>query len=194
MPKLVRARPPLDDSESRKIRRLAGAWHAPADWSGRAGIVTLSWDGLAVAAIAAEIGCHHKHGARLAAPVQRGRSRLGSVRRRGAGRKRWITEAQRSAIIALAGSLPPGRFDRDAAGELSADDEPGPAQPTLDTLAQAARDAGSQVRRSQVRRILLAKKVCWRRTRSPATSTDPTVRPKGPASWSSIPLRRRARR
>ena len=40
-----------------------------------------------------------------------------------AGRKRRITEAQRSAIIALARSLPPGQLARDAAGELSADDE-----------------------------------------------------------------------
>jgi hypothetical protein len=42
MPKFLRARPPLDDSEARKIRRLAGARHAPADWSGRARIITLN--------------------------------------------------------------------------------------------------------------------------------------------------------
>ena len=53
MPKFVRARPPLDDSEARTIRRLAGARHAPADWSERARIIALSWDGLAVPAIAA---------------------------------------------------------------------------------------------------------------------------------------------
>ncbi len=58
VPKFVRARPPLDDSESRKIRRLAGARHAPADWSERARIIALSWDGLAVPAIAAKTGCH----------------------------------------------------------------------------------------------------------------------------------------
>ena len=90
--------------------------------------------------------------------------------------------------------LPPGRLARDAAGELSAGDERGPAQWTLDTLAQAARDAGIAVGRSQVRRILLAEKVRWRRTRSWATSTDPEFAPKGPASWSSIPPRRRAPR
>ena len=58
MPKFVRARPPLDDGEARKIRQLAGARHAPADWIERARIVALSWDGLAVPAIAAEAGCH----------------------------------------------------------------------------------------------------------------------------------------
>jgi transposase len=114
--------------------------------------------------------------------------------RPGAGRKRRITEAQRSAIIALARSEPPGHLARDGAGELSADDERGPAQWTLDTLAQTARDAGIAVGRSQVRRILLAEKVRWRRTRSWATSTDPEFAPKGPGSWSSIPPRRRAPR
>ncbi len=112
--------------------------------------------------------------------------------RPGAGRRRRITEAQRSAIIALARSVPPGRLDRDGAGELSADDERGPAQWTLDTLARAARDAGIAVGRSQVRRILRAEKVRWRRTRSWTTSTDPEFVPKGPGSWSSTPPRRRA--
>jgi transposase len=83
---------------------------------------------------------------------------------------------------------------RDGAGELSADDERGPAQWTLDTLSQAARDAGIQVGRSQVRRILRAEKVRWRRTRSQASSTDPESALKGPASWSSIPPRRPAPR
>jgi transposase len=110
----------------------------------------------------------------------------------GAGRKRRITEAQRSAIIAMARSLPPGQLARDATGELSAGDERGPAQWTLDALAQTALDAGIQVDRSQVRRILLAEKVRWRRTRSWATSTDPEFVPKGPGSWSSTPPRRRA--
>jgi predicted metal-dependent RNase len=40
-------------------------------------------------------------------------------------------------------------------------------------LAQAARDVGIAVGRSQVRRILLAGKMRWRRIRSWATSTDP---------------------
>jgi transposase len=191
VPKFVRARPPLDGSEARKIRRLAGARHAPADWIERARIVALSWDGLAVAAIAAETGRHEN-------TVRRGLHRFNAAGldglgdRPGAGRKRRITEAQRSAIIAMARSVPPGRLDRDGAGELSAEREDGPAQWTLDTLAEAARDAGIAVGRSQMRRILLAEKVRWRRTRSWTTSTDPEFAPKGPASWSSTPPRRPA--
>jgi transposase len=184
---------PLDDSETRKICRLAGARHAPADWIERARIIMLSWDGLDVAAIAAEVGCHEN-------TVRRWLHRFNAAgidglgNRPGCGRKRRITEAERSRIIALARSAPPGQLARDADGELSADDERGPAQWTLDTLAQAARAGGIQVQRSQVRRILLAEKVRWRRTRSWATSTDPESALKGPASWSSAPPRRPAPR
>jgi transposase len=193
MPKFVRARPPLDDGENRKIRKLAGARHAPADWSQRARIVALSWDGLAVPAIAGQLGCHPNKVRRWLHRFNAdGLDGLGD--RPGAGRRRRITEAQRSAIIALARSVPPGRLDRDADGELSADDERGPGQWTLDTLARAARDAGIAVSRSQVRRILLAEKVRWRRTRSRAASADPEFAPKGPGSWSSTPPRRRAPR
>ena len=193
MPKYLRARAPHDDDEAGKIRRLAGARHAPADWIERARMVALSWDGLGVVAIAARVGCHDNTVRRwLHRFNAAGIDGLGD--RPGAGRKRRITEAQRSAIIALARSVPPGRLVRDGAGELSADDERAPAQWTLDTLTQAARDAGIAVGRSQVRRILLAEKVRWRRTRSWATSTDPEFAPKGPASWSSTPPRRRAPR
>ena len=137
MPKYLRARAPHDDGEARKIRRLAGARHAPADWIARARIVALSWDGLAVPAIAARIGCHENTVRRwLHRFNAAGLDGLGS--RPGAGRKRRITEAQRSVIIALARSLPPGQLARDGAGELSAGDERGPAQWTLDALAQTA--------------------------------------------------------
>jgi transposase len=193
VPKFLRARPPRDDGEERKIRKLAGARHAPADWTERARIITLSWDGLGVAAIAAEVGCHPNRVRRwLHRFNAAGLDGLGD--RPGAGRKRRITEAQRSVIIALARSEPPGRLARDGAGELSADDESGPPQWTLDALARAARDAGIAVGRSQVRRILLVEKVRWRRTRSWATSTDPDFAPKGPASWSSTPPRPRVPR
>ena len=193
MPRYLRARAPHDDSEARKIRRLAGARHAPADWIERARIIALSWDGLDVVAISAEVGCHENTVRRwLHRFNAAGLDGLGN--RPGCGRKRRITEAERSRIIALARSAPPGQLARDADGELSADDERGPAQWTLDTLAEVARDAGIAVGRSQVRRILLAEKVRWRRTRSRATGTDPESALKGPASWSSLPRRRRAPR
>ena len=126
-----------------KIGRSAGAGRAacPADWSERAQIVALSWDGLGVAEIAGRIGCHENKVRRwLHRFNAAGIDGLGD--RPGAGRKRRITEAQRSRIIALARSAPPGQLARDPAGEMSADDEGGPAQWTLDTLAQAGPGGG----------------------------------------------------
>jgi transposase len=193
MPKILRARWPQDEAEEQKVRKLAGARHAPADWSERARMVALSWDGLGVPAIAGQLGCHPKKVRRwLHRFSADGIDGLGD--RPGCGRKRRITEAERSAVIALARSAPPGRLARDAGGELSADDESGPGTWTLDTLAGAAQRQGISVQRSQVRRILLAEKVRWRRTHSWATSADPEFAPKGPASWSSIPPRRTAPR
>ena len=107
----------------------------PADWNERARIVALSWDEQGVPAIAGRLGCHPKK-------VRRSLHRFnadgidGLGDRPGAGRKRRITEAERSAIIALARSVPPGRLLRDGAGELSAQREDGPAQWTLDTLSR----------------------------------------------------------
>src|ERR671927_113554 len=119
MPKLLFAPPPVDVVEERKIRKLAGARHAPADWIRRAQIIALSWDGLRVPAIAQALGCSPK-----------------AVRYRLA------------------------RF-------------------------AAARAAGIAIARSQVRRILLAEGVRWRRPRSWATSADPEFGPKGRGSWTT---------
>src|SRR5688572_11584533 len=52
MPKLLRARPPVDDTEERQVRKLAGSRHAPGDWIRRARMVARSWDGLRTSAIA----------------------------------------------------------------------------------------------------------------------------------------------
>src|SRR4051794_41869960 len=60
MPKLLFARPPIDAVEERKVRKLAGARHAPADWIRRAQIVVMSWDGMRVPVIAAALGCSQK--------------------------------------------------------------------------------------------------------------------------------------
>jgi hypothetical protein len=152
MPKLLFARPPLDAVEERKIRKLAGARHAPADWIHRAQMIALSWDGLRVPGIG---------------------------------------QAQRSQLIALVASPPPGRLIRDSTGELGATDLAGPAVWTLDALTAAARATGIDIARSQVRRILLADGVRWRRPRSWASSADPEFGPKEHGLWASTRTRRR---
>ena len=71
----------------------------------------------------------------------------GSPRRSGRTSSRWPARRRRGS---WAGTRP---------GSCPLMMSAGPAQWTLDTLAQAARDAGIAVGRSQVRRILLAEKV-----------------------------------
>ena len=193
MPKLLFARSPVDAVEERTIRKLAGARHAPADWIRRAQIIALSWNGLRVPAIAAALGCSQKAVRyRLARFAAEGLDGLGD--RPGVGRKPRIGQAERSQLIALVASPPPGRLVRDGAGELRPTEATGPAVWTLDALTVAARAAGIDIARSQVRRILLAEGVRWRRPRSWASSADPEFAGKERGSWGTTPTRRRTPR
>jgi transposase len=145
-------------------------------------------------AIAEELACHPQTvRERIQSFNDRGVDGLGM--KPGSGRKPRLSEAERSVIIALARTTPPGKLVPEPdSGELQARDEEGVAEWTLDALAEAARSQGIQVARSQVRRILLAERVRWRRTRLWATSMDPDFAPKGRRSSPSTPTRRGARR
>jgi transposase len=161
MPKLLRARAPQDTAEERKVRKLANSRHAPGDWIMRAQMIARSWDGLRTTQIAQELGCHPQTvRERIHRFNEEGLDGLGD--RPGAGRKRRITETERSFIISLVATDPPGRLVRGAGGELEASDEEGEAHWTLDALTTAARERGIAVGRSQVRRILLVEGVRWR--------------------------------
>jgi transposase len=185
------ARPARDPDEEQKIYKLAGARHAPADWIQRARMIVLSWAGMRVTAIADELGCHPATvRERLHRFNAKGLDGLGD--RPIPGRPRRLTEDDRSVIIALAESDPPGRPVLGPDGTLEAADEDGPGEWTLDTLTEAACEHGIEVHRSQVRRILLAEKVRWRHPHSWAHSTDPEFAPKGHRSSSSTPTRRHA--
>jgi transposase len=188
MPKLLSARPPADAEEERKIRKLAGSRHAPADWAMHAKMIVASWGGARTSTIAAQLGCHMQTvRERLTRFNAEGLDGLGD--RPGAGRKPRITQAERGRIIALARSVPPGQPQRSPGGDLATDDETGPPQWTLDTLTEAAQNEGIQVHRSHLRRILLAEKVRWRHTRSWTESKDPDFAPKGRRSSTSTPTR-----
>src|SRR3954465_13442251 len=190
MPKLLFARPPIDEVEERKIRKLAGARHAPADWIRRARMIALSWAGGRGPAIAQTLGGGPRGGGeRLARFAAEGLDGLGD--RPGAGRKPRIGQAERSQLIALVANPPPGRPGRDDAGELGTADSAGPAVWTLDALTTAARAAGIDIARSQVRRILLAEGVRWRHPRSWTTSADAEFVPQEPGSSSTTRTRRR---
>ncbi|MFI8281104.1 helix-turn-helix domain-containing protein [Streptomyces sp. NPDC085929] len=193
MPALLCARAAVGPEEERAVARLAGARKAPADLVVRARIIALSWDGLRVAAIAAELGCHAK-------TVRWWLHRFNEFGLEGledrpvSGRPRRITEAERSSIVAMVRQAPPGRLTRGEDGELAADDEAGTSEWTLESLADAARRAGITVGRSQIRRILLAEGVRWRRTRSWVRSKDRDFEGKGRGSSASTPIRPPARR
>jgi transposase len=190
MPRLLFARPPADETEERKVHKLAGSRHAPADWIRRAQIIELSWTHIRVPAIAAKLGCSPKTARYWVQRFTR-QGLDGLADRLGAGRKPRITEAERSRIVELARKPPPGRLVRDSGGELSAADESAPGVWTLDSLTEVLRGEGIDIHRSQVRRILLRENVRWRHPRSWTTSDDPEFVPKGRGSWGTTPTRRR---
>jgi transposase len=187
------ARPPTDPAEERTLRKLAAARHAPASLIQRARIVTASWDGASVPELAQRLGCHPKTVYKWLHRFNAdGLDGLGDLPRPGLPRR--LSEHERGRIIALARSQPPGRLQQGGEGLLAPDRPEAPAHWTLDALAQAAQAEGIRVGRSQVRRILLAERVRWRRTRSWATSTDPDFAPKGRRSSPSTPPRLRRQR
>jgi transposase len=189
MPKLLVARPPQDATEDRQVRKLARSRHAPGDWIMRARMIAGSWDGLRTAAIAADLGCHPQTvRERIVRFNAEGIDGLGD--RLGAGRKPRLTEAERSRVIALVATDPPGRRLRQADGTLAAADEEQPAHWTLDALTAAAQARGITIGRSQVRRILRAEGVRWRQPHSWADSADPEFVPKGLRSSPATPTRR----
>ncbi|MFE2141538.1 helix-turn-helix domain-containing protein [Streptomyces sp. NPDC059456] len=146
-----------------------------------------------MAGIATELGCHAKT-VRWWLHRLNGLGCEGLEDRPVSGRLRRITEADRSRVVALVRQAPSGRLTRGEDGELAADDDAGAPEWTLGALAEAARWAGIGVGRSQVRRILLAEGVRWRRTRSWVRSKDRDFEGKGLGSSASTPSRPTARR
>ncbi len=194
MPKLLAARPPLDANEERQVRRLARSLHAPSDWVWHARMIARSWDGLRTRVIAEELDCHAQTvRERFQAFNERGLDGLGM--KPGSGRKPRLTEAERSAVIALVASPPPSRLLRYPDGTLAPADTRGGdvSEWSLDALAAAAQAQGIQIGRSQVRRILRTEGVRWRRTHSWTTSRAKDFAPKGRRSLPATPTRPRAR-
>ena len=181
MPKLLQARPPDSPQEEATIQKLARSRHAPLDIVLRARMIVASWAGQRTATIAQQLDCHPQT---VRERLQRfnGEGVDGLQDRPRPGRKRRIGEADRSALIALVGSAPPGCLARDTDGELRAEEAEGSAHWTLNALTDRAQQQGIRIQRSQVRRILLDEGVRWRSARSWMTSTDPEFAKKEPRS------------
>ena len=147
-----------------------------------------SWDGLRTRVIAEELDCHAQTvRERFQAFNERGLDGLGM--KPGSGRKPRLSEAERSAVIALVGKPPPGRLVRYPDGSLEPADSPegDVSEWSLDAVAAAAQAQGIQIGRSQVRRILRKEGVRWRRTHSWAESKAKDFAPKGPRSSPATP-------
>ena len=178
MPKFLHARPPTGPDEERTIRTPAGARHAPADRIRRAKMIVLSRQGLHTPTIADQPGC----------PPQTVRERPTRFNAAGLdgpgdrpipGRPRRPSAAERSQLLALARSDPPGRPVGRPSGTLTAAQEGGPPVWSLEALTAVAHDRGIAVGRGQIRRILRAERGRWRRTHSWATGTDAACAGKG---------------
>ncbi len=111
MPKILRARAAQDEQEERQIRKLATSRQGPADWIERARIILLSWEGLQVDAIAAELRCCAKTvRVQLKRFNEQGLDGLGDRPR--PGRHARLTEMERSSSIALVRKPAPGSLQR----------------------------------------------------------------------------------
>jgi transposase len=193
MPKILRTRAAQDEQEERQVRKLAASRHGPADWIIHARMVARSWDGERVEAIAKELQCSAQTvRRRLHRFTSEGIEGLGDRPR--SGRPHRLTEAEYSKIIALVRKAPPGRLETQGDGTMVARDEEGSAQWSLNALAQAAKEAGIGVKRSQIRTILLREGVRWRQTHSWGTSTDEDFVPKGRRSSATTQSHLRGRR
>jgi Homeodomain-like domain len=119
MPTHLSARPALDATEARQVRKLAQSVHAPADWIFHAQLVVRSWDGRRTRQIAEELGCNPQTvRERLHAFNDRGLDGLGM--KPGGGRKPRLTQLERSTILALVKLPPPGKPTYELTGELTA--------------------------------------------------------------------------
>jgi transposase len=136
-------------------------------------MIVLSWSALRTREIAVKLGCHPQRRCANVSTAEGAEGIDGLGDRPGAGRKPRLTESERSWIISLVATDPPGRLVRGAGGELEARDEEKEAHWTLDALTATARAHGIIVGRSQVRRILKAEGVRWRNVHPWGESHDP---------------------
>jgi transposase len=175
------------------VRKLAASRHGPADWILHARIVVRSWDGELVEAIATELGWSAQTvRRRLHRFDAEGMEGLGD--RPKSGRPRRLTVEDDSKLIARVRQPAPGQLVTQRDGTMVARDEAGSAQWSLNALAQAAKDLGIGVKRSQIRRILLREGVRWRETHSWGTPGDKDFGPKERRSSATTPSRPRGRR
>lgn len=189
---LTRTLRALTDEERAKIDRLCRAQSAPVRLVRRALIIQLAAQGLAVPAVARQLGISEKAvRQRVARFAAEGMAGLEDAPR--SGRPRTYDEQTYSRVIAKARSLPPKLDARDegAAQDVGDVGDVGDVPPTchwtLDRLQTELATDGIAIKRSQIRRILNAEHVKWQRSRTWLESDDPEFAQKRGQSSSSTP-------
>jgi transposase len=164
MPRVLRARHPTDSAEERWLRKLTRSKRAPAEQVLRARTIVMSWDGADTATIAASLGCHPQTvRLRIAQFNAEGAQRV--VTAGGGGRRPRLTASQRQELVAMVVRLAGGQ--RPHVDSSTAHSGNGtisvrcPAMVSLDSLVAAANRRGIEIRRSQLRRVLLAAGLRW---------------------------------
>jgi transposase len=150
----------MDRAEEYRIRSLARSRRAPVELVQRARTIVLSWDGADTADIAMKLDCHRQT-VRTRITRFNAHGLRSVVDRSGAGRKPRLTDSQRRELVALATAglwADPGKL---ASASIAAGARGRSSSWTLDSLVEAASERGIEVRRSQLRRILLAAGVQW---------------------------------
>jgi transposase len=156
-------------------------------------MIAQSWDGERVETIAQALHCSAQSVRRRFHRFEmEGIEGLGD--RPKAGRPRRLTAVDDSQLIALVHQPPPGRLVTREDGTMVAREEEGEAQWSLNALAEAAKEAGIPVKRSQIRTILLREGVRWRQTHSWGTPRDKDFVPKGQRSSPTTPSHPKGRR
>ena len=180
MPKLLRAREPQDAAEDqRKVRRLAGSRHAPGrlDLQG-SDHLPLSWRGLRTSEIADAPGLPPQDGKKAHPPLRCPWAWMDLVIALGLAVSHALQRMSAPRSSPWSPQLLAGQVGHRARRRAPRRRREGRLLTDPDALAEAANEMGIEVGRSQVRRILLAEGVRWRRTRPWAESPDPEFVPK----------------
>jgi transposase len=168
----------LTAEERAKIARLSRAQSAPVRLVRRAQIIQLTAQGLAVPAMARQLGISEKAvRQRIARFAAAGMAGLEDAPR--AGRPRAYDEQTYSRVIAKARSLPP----QPDVGEV-----PPTCHWTLDRLQAELAKEGLPIQRSQIRRILQAAHIKWQKPRTWLASADPQFAAKRGQSSRATPI------
>jgi len=159
---VLRVRDVTEDERAR-LERLVRATTAPVRLVERARIVLAALAGRSAPQVAAEVGVG-------AATARQWIGRYNAAGLPGlddaprAGRPRTYAEPEQRVVVATARSLPP----KPAGGEV-----PPTCHWTLDRLQEELNKDGVPIKRSQIRRLLKAEHIKWRRPRTWLESDDP---------------------